>query len=126
MRYTEDYIRELKDNEIFVFGSNYSGRHGKGAALLALKKFGAIWGQGYGLMGKSFGICTKDSRLKTLSLDKIEQQVIKFKKFAESNPQYVFLVTKIGCGLAGYKPKDIRPMFQGCPENVVLPKCFVI
>jgi hypothetical protein len=119
-----DKITTLKENEIFVFGSNYAGRHGKGAALTALRKFGAIKGQGTGLMGKSYGIATKDRNMRTLSLSQIESQVSKFIAFAHNNPSLTFLVTPIGCGLAGYKPKEIAPMFKNIPLNIVLPTCF--
>ena len=120
-----DNITTLKENEIFVFGSNYAGRHGKGAALTALKKFGAIKGQGTGIMGRSYGIATKDRNLRTLSLSQIESQVKRFIAFARSNPSLTFLVTPIGCGLAGYKPKEITPMFKSVPTNVKLPECFL-
>jgi len=119
-------ITKLADNEIFVFGSNYAGRHGKGAALDAVRKFGAKNGQGVGLMGRSYGIATKDRGLYTLPLDMIQQQIRKFYEFAIENPHFRFIVTPIGCGLAGYKPKDIAPLFHFYkrPLNVVLPDEF--
>lgn len=122
-----DSITKLKDNEIFVFGSNYSGRHGKGAALLAMRKFGAKAGQGVGLMGQSYGIATKGARLETLPLSAISAQIGKFIKFATQNPQLFFLVTQIGCGLAGYKAKQIAPLFfeYDIPANVALPEAFL-
>jgi hypothetical protein len=121
-------ITKLKDNEIFVFGSNYAGKHGKGAALIALKKFGARNGVGTGLMGKCYGIATKDRNLKILPLKIIESQIGKFIRFAKRNPNLTFLVTPIGCGLAGYKPLDIAPLFfnYDIPENVKLPDSFLI
>ncbi len=124
MKNTPENITKLESNEIFVFGSNLAGRHGAGAALLALKKFGAISGQGYGLMGQSYGIATKDERIQTLSLDRIQVQVNKFLRFAENNSEKTFLVTQIGCGLAGYSPKDIAPLFKGFSSNVILPESF--
>lgn len=124
MKNTPENITELKPNEVFVFGSNLAGRHGAGAALLALKKFGAISGQGYGLMGQSYGIATKNERIQTLPLDRIQVQVNKFLRFAENNPEKIFLVTQIGCGLAGYSPKDIAPLFKDVPNNVTLPESF--
>lgn len=124
MKNTPENITKLEPDEIFVFGSNLAGRHGAGAALLALKKFGAISGQGYGLMGRSYGIATKDERIQTLPLDRIQVQVNKFLRFAENNPEKTFLVTQVGCGLAGYSPKDIAPLFDGVPSNVVLPESF--
>lgn len=123
---TPENITRLGPNEIFVFGSNYGGRHGKGAALLAMRKFGAKPGQGTGLMGQSYGIATKDKHLRTLSLQQIEIQIDKFMKFAYDNKQYTFFVTQIGCGLAGYKPKEIAPLFlkYEIPSNVALPMTF--
>ena len=117
-------ILELKDNEIFVFGSNLAGRHGKGAALQAMKDFGAIYGQGEGLQGSSYGIPTKDDRVITLPLYDIKFYVGRFIKFALQNPQYTFLVTKIGCGLAGYKEEQIKPMFKEAQnvKNIKLPE----
>jgi len=119
-------ITKLAENEIFVFGSNYAGRHGKGAALTAYRKFGAIQGQGTGLMGRCYGIATKDRNFKVLPLRTIELQIARFLKFARLNTFYTFLVTPIGCGLAGYKYKEIAPLFinNGVPENVILPDEF--
>jgi len=122
---TPDDIKHLDQNQIFVFGSNYAGRHGRGAALVALKKFGARNGQGTGIMGKSYGIATKDHDLKILPLSYIETQVNRFIRYAERHPELTFFVTKIGCGLAGYKPKEIAPLFIGVPSNVILPDIFV-
>lgn len=102
---------------IFVFGSNLAGRHGKGAALYAKKYHGAIYGQGYGLQGNSFAIPTKDGNIKTLPLFHINHYVNMFLDFAKNNPELEFEVTNIGCGLAGYKPKDIAPMFRNHTNN---------
>lgn len=126
MRETNDNILELKDNEIFVFGSNLSGAHGAGAARTAVYKFGAINGKGSGLQGRSYGIPTKDRNIVTLSINKIEPHVNRFIKFAIKNPNKVFLVTEIGCGLAGYKPKEIAPLFKEAKDvnNIHLPKKF--
>jgi hypothetical protein len=110
--------------EIFVFGSNLAGRHGKGAALFAKKHHGAILGQGRGLQGSSYAIPTKGYDLKTLPLNEISFYVHSFLLFAEANGDMIFNVTAIGCGLAGYSPRDIAPMFKKCPANVKLPKEF--
>lgn len=123
-RITPENIVTLEPNQIFIFGSNESGRHGKGAAKTALNKFGAKWGCGDGLQGCSYGISTKDRRLKTLSLDRIQSKVRRFIRFATEHPELHFLVTAIGCGLAGYKSEDIAPMFKDAPENVRLPQSF--
>ena len=120
-------ITSLLPNEIFVFGSNYAGRHGKGAAKQALK-FGAIRGQGVGLMGQTYGIATKDRDLKVLPLSSIQAQIRKFLEYAYLHQELRFLVTPIGCGLAGYKPKDIAPLFYyyKIPMNVVMPDVFKV
>jgi hypothetical protein len=103
--------------EIFVFGSNLAGRHGAGAALYALQHKGAIYGQGVGLQGESYGIPTKDTLIRTLPLPYIDQAIDDFMTFAKSRPDLTFDVTPIGCGLAGYKREQIRPLFEGMPDN---------
>lgn len=103
--------------DIFVFGSNLAGIHGAGAARFAVLHHGAIYGQGIGLQGRSYGIPTKDERIETLPLEVISLYVDEFKAFARSRPNLTFYVTPIGCGLAGYKRPQIRPMFDGMPSN---------
>jgi len=110
---------------IFVFGSNLAGRHGKGAALYARQYHGAIYGQGVGLQGSSYAIPTKDAQIRTLPLNQIQQHVDDFNTFAASRPDLTFQVTPIGCGLAGYKPDQIAPMFKGAPTNCILPDAFI-
>lgn len=107
--------------EIFVFGSNLAGRHGKGAALFAVKNCGAVYGKGFGHYGNSFAIPTKDANIKTLPLTTINEYVIKFIQYAKDNPSLTFKLTPIGCGLAGYEPRDIAPMFVNAPNNVLIP-----
>lgn len=127
MKHTPENITELTPNQIFVFGSNESGRHGKGAAKTALG-FGAKWGQARGLQGKTYGIPTKDySVRRTLSVSEIKPYVDEFIDFAKNNPHLEFLVTEIGCGLAGYKTKDIKPLFIKAIaiDNIVLPEKFI-
>lgn len=109
------------DNIIFVFGSNLAGRHGKGAALTAVRLFDAKYGVGVGPTGKAYAIPTKDERLRTLPLASIQAYVDEFKSYAKEHPELQFFVTPIGTGLAGYKNADIAPMFYGCPENCDLP-----
>jgi hypothetical protein len=109
---------------IFVFGSNLAGRHGKGAALFALKNHGAIYGQGEGLQGRSYGIPTKDHYIRTLHLDNIRMHVERFLEFARNHPELTFNLTAIGCGLAGYTPAQIAPMFADAPDNVRKPPEF--
>ena len=125
-RITPEKIISLKENEIFVFGSNRSGRHSKGAAKTALNKFGAVWGKATGLQGQSYGIPTKDRNLKVLSIPEIEHHARKFIIFAKNNPQLTFLVTEVGCGLSRFSPKQIAPLFTKAKDlgNVHLPKRF--
>lgn len=106
---------------IFVFGSNLAGRHGKGAALTALKSHGAKYGQGVGLQGNSYAIPTKDHSLKPLPLSTIKEHVNVFLLFAEEHPDLTFYLTRVGCGLAGYRNEQIAPMFVGIPRNVTIP-----
>jgi hypothetical protein len=105
---------------VFVFGSNLAGRHGKGAAFEAARKWDAIRGQGEGRQGNAYAIPTKGHRLEILSLDAIEAAVRRFLDHAREHPRDSFIVTAIGCGLAGYEPREIAPMFAGAPENVFL------
>ena len=107
---------------IFVFGSNEAGRHGKGAALSARLEHGAIYGQGFGLQGNSFAIPTKDHNLESLPLARIETYVKDFLKFAKRHPELEFTVTRIGCGLAGYADSQIAPFFKDSPINCKLPR----
>lgn len=117
-RYTPENITSLKPTEIFVFGSNIAGRHAAGAAALAVDKFGAIEGHGEGLQGQSYAIPTMEG------LDSLKAAVFRFMLFAVQNPSKTFLVTKIGCGIAGHKPEDVAPFFAGHPANVILPEDF--
>lgn len=125
-RITNDIITELLDNQVFVFGSNESGRHGKGAAKTALR-WGANYGQAEGLQGRTYGIPTKTADVrKTLDLSKIKLYVDRFIDFAKITPEMTFLVTEIGCGLAGLKHKDVAKLFKEAIEieNIHLPARF--
>lgn len=118
-------ITELKPNEVFVFGSNLAGKHGKGAAKDALK-WGAVYGVEEGLKGQTYAIPTKDKNIKPMYLFIIREYVNNFINFANENPHLTFLVTEIGCGLARYSPFDIAPLFDECldMDNVKLPEVF--
>jgi len=127
MNITEENITKLAENEIFVFGSNESGRHGKGAAKTALK-WGAKYSQAEGLQGKTYGIPTVNASIsKSLTVDRIKIYVDRFLLFAKARQDLHFLVTEIGCGLAGLTPKQIAPLFKGALEmqNVSLPSKFI-
>ena len=124
MRFTPDNITSLKPYEIFVFGSNEAGIHGAGAARVANKLFGAKIGVGVGRTGQTYAIPTKDHSIRTLDLDSIKKYVDEFIEEAHNFPYLTFLVTQIGCGLAGHSPKDIAPMFSNVPSNVIIPEEF--
>ncbi len=120
--YTPNRILDLKENEIFVFGSNLAGAHGGGAAWVAHEYFGAIWGQGVGLQGRSYAIPTMHG-----GVESIRPYGDEFIEFAKNHPEYKFLVTRIGCGIAGFRDEEIAPLFADAidVENVILPREFV-
>lgn len=112
---------------IFVFGSNLAGRHGKGAAQCARLHHGAIYGQGIGRQGNSYAIPTKDFHLRILPLNHIGVYIEEFLAHTKHHPDDTFQVTRIGCGLAGYTDEEIGPLFKDAPDNCILPeewKCF--
>ena len=121
-RYTPERISSLAENEIFVFGSNLAGYHGGGAARIARENFGAVWGQGVGLQGQSYSSPTMQGGVET-----IKPYVDEFIDFARIHAQYTFLVTRIACGIAGFRPSEIAPLFANAidVENVILPEDFV-
>lgn len=108
--------------QIFVFGSNEAGRHGAGAAYAATKNYGAPLGVGFGHHGSSFAIPTKDWIVDSLPLDVIEFYVKRFVAFTNTFRDAEFFITRVGCGLAGYKDSDIAPMFKGCSETCNFPE----
>ena len=115
---------KVLSSDIFVFGSNLAGRHGAGSALEAVRNHGAIYGQGEGRQGDSYAIPTKDRDLRVLDLWKIEVYVGHFIRYAYRHPELQFTVVDIGCGLAGYTPEQIAPMFRDKPGNVSVSKTF--
>ena len=119
--YTPERISELKENEIFVFGSNLAGAHGGGAARLAYERFGAVWGEGVGLHGHTYAIPTMQGGVET-----IRPYVNDFLDFTKHHPEMQFLVTPIGCGIAGFEAEDIAPLFESAKEmkNISLPESF--
>jgi len=124
-RITPENITKLKENEIFVFGSNTEGRHGKGAAKTSLK-WGAIYGQGFGIQGQTYAIPTKNGNFKVLPINEIKPYVDNFIDYAGENQDKIFLVTEIGTGLAGLKHENIAPLFKNAKFliNVYLPEKF--
>ena len=118
-------IVDRVQRRIFVFGSNLQGIHGKGAALHARSHHGAIPGKGEGHWGWSYALPTRflcAGRMTTLSLAKIEMHIDIFIEYASAHFDYVFNVTRIGCGHAGYTDNQIAPLFDGSPNNVLLPQ----
>ena len=120
--YTSERISELRENEIFVFGSNLAGAHGGGAAWLAYRRFGAVWGEGVGLHGRTYAVPTMQG-----GIDTVKPYVDDFILFAKEHKELTFLVTRIGCGIAGFRNEEIAPLFKDaiCVENIILPKEFV-
>ena len=120
-RIASDKISELSDNEIFVFGSNIQGMHGGGAAWYAHKNFGAEWGVGEGLTGQTYALPTMEGE------QSMRKAVETFILCAKQHPELTFLVTAVGCGIAGYTPKQVAPLFCNALnlQNVFLPQIFV-
>ena len=119
--FTPEFITDLKSDEVFVFGSNLAGMHGGGAAYVAFKKFGAVMGCGVGLRGQSYAIPTMQGGVET-----IKPYVDEFIAFASDHPEFFFYVTRIGCGIAGFRDKEIAPLFAEAIDvpNICLPEVF--
>lgn len=119
-RISPDSICQLKNNEVFVFGSNIHGMHGGGAARFAYEHFGAEWGIGEGLTGQCYALPTMEGT------DSFRQAVVRFTQCAKENPALTFLVTAVGCGIAGYSEEQVAPWFAEASqlENVYLPESF--
>lgn len=121
LKYTPENLTHLEPDEIFVFGSNLEGIHAGGAAKVAVEKFGAIMGQGVGIQGQSYAIPTMQGGIET-----IKPYVDDFIDLAYEWDQNTFYVTRIGCGIAGFKDEEIAPLFDRAYDlyNVRLPKSF--
>lgn len=120
--FTPEMITELRPDEVFVFGSNLEGLHGGGAARTAFKNFGAVMGCGVGLRGQSYAIPTMQG-----GVDTIAPYVDEFVAFAKNHQDLFFYVTRIGCGIAGFRDREIAPLFSAAVgvENVCLPETFI-
>ena len=120
-RVASDRIAELGENEIFVFGSNIQGSHGGGAAWFAYKNLGAEWGVGEGLTGRCYALPTMEGEAS------LKKAVDHFIACAKEHPELTFLVTAVGCGIAGYRPNEVAPLFKEALalENVYLPEVFI-
>ena len=129
MRVTPKHIVKLDKNEVMVFGANTQGRHGKGAALTARNKFGAIYGQSKGLQGQSYAIVTKELRkdYDPVTLDEIKQGIDNFIIFTKENTHLTFYVVELGCNLAYFTVEEIAPLFKPAIrlKNVYLPQRFI-
>jgi hypothetical protein len=127
MKTLDRIVTYLEPNQIFVFGSNLSGIHGAGAARTA-RRWGAKMGLGEGISGKTYALPTVDKKIKnTLTLPRIKKHVEKFIECVENNPHMEFLLTDVGCGLAGYDAKEVAPLFKEAKDlpNITWPKSFV-
>lgn len=138
IRYTPECIDTLADNEVFVFGSNRNGNHFGGAARIAYEKFGAEWGVGEGHTGQSYALPTLDENMERVTEDELEDSFAKLINYADDNRQLIFLVTKVGCGIAGWDIESVKrcfwkavsdtspsPEWRGIPCNIILPKEFI-
>ena len=121
IEFTPEFISELNDREIFVFGSNLQGMHGGGAARVAHRKFGAEWGVGIGLTGQTYAIPTMQGGVETIA-----PYVDEFIEFASNHKEFKFYVTRIGCGIAGFRDEELAPLFRNAlgEPNIILPQTF--
>jgi hypothetical protein len=112
---------DIRQEDIFVFGSNLAGVHGSGAARFARITKGAEMGVGQGFTGQCYALPTKDEKIRTLPISRIWLNICEFLDDAEENQHLTFQVTAVGCGLAGYVPEQIAPMFRSAPWNCLMP-----
>ena len=119
MEITPERVIALAPNEVFVFGSNPQGHHGGGAALIAYREFGAVWGEGRGHHGSTYAIDTMSG------LDVLADEARTFLAYAAAHPELRFLLTPVGCGIAGYRPEQVAPLFADLPSHVTVPRSFV-
>jgi hypothetical protein len=115
----------MADDKIFVFGSNKIGVHGAGAAKHAKQFYGAVYGCGEGLRGQSYAIPTKKTPYVSMPLDEVAQGVRRFVAFTQQHPEMQFVLTRVGCGMAGFTDEQMAPLFEGLPDNVELPERWV-
>lgn len=126
MDYTPDYIDNLLPDQVFVFGSNILGYHAGGASRMAYKRFGAVWGQAEGLQGQSYAIPVDYGKQK-VGEDVIKESIDRFIQFVKEHHEQQFLVTRIGCGIGGFKDKEMAVYFKKALDldNISLPRSFV-
>ena len=125
-RFTPELIKQLNENEVFVFGSNKAGNHAGGAARTAVEKFGAVMGQGEGIQGQSYAIPTIDENMEKVSLDDLQQSLFHFCLYAEQESDKTFYLTKIGMGIAGFTLDEMLEVVNrvDLPRNVIIPEEF--
>lgn len=121
-KYNGDILVDLDENEIMVFGSNLAGRHGAGAAKYAHEHFGAVYGLAEGIAGRSYAFPTLDGRLGKLSHGRLLLSAANLFLDCDTYPELTFIVTKVGCGLAGYDEEYMRSFFLYPAPNMVLPE----
>lgn len=118
MEFTPEHVSELRPGDVFVFGSNADGLHGGGAARAAHQRFGAVWGEGHGHHGQSYAIDTMSGS------EALAREARTFIDYASAHPELRFLLSPVGCGIAGYTAQQVAPLFVGIPENVTVPASF--
>lgn len=121
MSNTPENITELEPNEIFIFGSNLAGEHAGGAAKIAHEKFGAEWGIGEGLSGQTYAYPTLERDYHKRGVRGLEAARDRLAATARALPEKTFLLTKVGCGIAGYDEDEIKALFSDMPSNIVKP-----
>lgn len=136
IKFTPEFIERLEPNEVFVFGSNGGGAHAGGAAKVAYNHFGAVWGVGEGLTGRSYAIPTLNSDMQKVTKGELKASLIKFIGFVLENPNLTFYLTKIGCGIAGWQLEEVKAIFweamanqqieskEQLPANLIIPEEF--
>ena len=112
----------LKPNQVFIFGSNAAGKHAGGAAAQAYEDFGAKWGIGEGLEGQSYAFPTLDANFQKVSNTRLHASRLKLYECAERHPDKEFLLTKVGCGIAGFPEEKMRKLFANAPKNITKPR----
>lgn len=126
--YTPEFVESLKDGQVFVFGSNLIGCHSGGASLVAMQRFGAVWGQAEGPQGQCYAIPVdvRGEAIENVSAY-MKRHIDKFLAYAKAHPKLSFLVIKVGCGNAGFDEELMAPFFKEAMkmDNVSLPKSFV-
>ena len=116
-------INELKEKEVFIFGSNKNGNHLGGAAKQAYDNFGAKWGIGEGLIGKSYAFPTLNKEMKKVSKSNFMLSICKLFDCCNENKDKKFLMTKIGCGIAGFGEREVQHNldYYEKPDNLIMP-----